>query len=97
MGLVAQCFSQGKGLVACGKKVPAKIEERNAETLRTQRRSKLNRSGAYGGAEGVGEGFAVTLDVGFMFGFDHDAGELLGTRVAEDDAAIVAERRLRFG
>ena len=52
---------------------------------------------ADGGAEGVGEGLAEALDVGFVFGFDHDAGELLGAGVTEDDAAIVAEGGLGFG
>ena len=39
-------------------------------------------SSADGRAEGVGEGLAEALDVGFVFGFDHDAGELLGAGVA---------------
>src|SRR5712691_2938062 len=54
-------------------------------------------SGADGGAEGVGERLAEALDIGFVFGFDHDASELLGTGVAKDDAAIVAKRGLGFG
>src|ERR1700693_341317 len=49
------------------------------------------------GTEGVGEGLAEALDVGFAFGFDHDAGELLGAGVAKDDPAIVAESGLGFG
>jgi hypothetical protein len=40
---------------------------------------------------------AEALDVGVMFGFDHDAGELLGAGIAEDDAAIFAEGGLGFG
>jgi hypothetical protein len=40
---------------------------------------------------------AEALDVGVVFGFDHDAGELLGAGVAKDDAAIVAESGLGFG
>ena len=32
-----------------------------------------------------------------MFGFDHDAGELLRAGIAEDDAAIFAEGGLGFG
>lgn len=54
-------------------------------------------SGADGGAEGVGEGLAEALDVGVVFGFDHDAGELLRARVAENDAAVFAESGLSFG
>jgi hypothetical protein len=50
-----------------------------------------------GGAEGVGEGLAEALDVGFVFGFDHDAGELLGAGVAKDDPAIIAKCGLGFG
>jgi len=52
--------------------------------------------GADGGTEGVGEGLAEALDVGFVFGFDHDTGELLGAGIAKDDAAIIAKRGLRF-
>jgi len=54
-------------------------------------------SGADGGAEGVGQGLGETLDVGVVFGFDHDAGELLGAGIAEDDSAIFAESGLGFG
>ena len=49
------------------------------------------------GAEGVGERLAKALDVGVVFGFDHDASELLGAGIAEDDAAIFAEGGLGFG
>src|SRR6266481_7775845 len=61
-----------------------------------------NRSGeaklsADGGAEGVGKGLAEALDVGVVFGFDHDACELLGAGIAEDDAAVFAECGLSFG
>src|SRR6266480_3222247 len=52
---------------------------------------------ADGRAEGVGQGLAEALDVGIVFGFDHDAGELLGAGVAKDDAAILAESELGFG
>jgi hypothetical protein len=45
----------------------------------------------------VGEGLAEALDVGFAFGFDHDAGELLGAGVAKDDPAIIAKCGLGFG
>jgi hypothetical protein len=30
--------------------------------------------GADGGAEGIGQGLAEAVDVGLVFGFDHDAG-----------------------
>src|SRR5260370_4579389 len=40
---------------------------------------------------------AEALDIGFVFGVDHDARELLGTGVAKDDTAIVAKRGLGFG
>ena len=53
-------------------------------------------SGADGGAEGVGEGLAEAVDVGFVFGFDHDAGELLRAGIAKHDAAVFAKRGLRF-
>src|SRR5437764_7417776 len=79
------------------KKFPRKPKKDNSEARRTQRRAESNRSGADGGAEGVGEGLAEALDIGFVFGLDHDAGELLGAGVAKDDAAIVSERGLRFG
>ena len=36
------------------------------------------------------------LDVGIVLGFDHDAGELLGAGIAEDDAAVFAERSVGF-
>ena len=52
---------------------------------------------ADGGAKGVGEGLGEALDVGVVFGFDHDAGELLRAGVAQDDAAIFAESGLGFG
>ena len=55
------------------------------------------RSGADGGAQGVGEGLAEALNVGVLLGFDHDAGELLGAGVAEHDAAVFAERGSGFG
>src|SRR5712691_5224325 len=50
-----------------------------------------------GGAEGVGERLAEAVDIVLVFGFDHDAGKLLGAGVAQDDAAIVAERGFSFG
>ncbi len=50
----------------------------------------IRNSGADGGAESVGEGLAEALDVGVVFGFDHDAGELLRAGVTKDNAAIVA-------
>jgi len=52
---------------------------------------------ADGGAHGVGQGLAEVLDVGVVFGFDHDAGELFRAGVAEDDAAVLAESGLGFG
>ena len=54
-------------------------------------------SGADGGAEGVGQGLGEALDVGVVFSLNHDAGELLGAGVAENDAAIVAKGGLGFG
>ncbi len=57
----------------------------------------LGRSSADGGAECVGEGLAEALDVGVVFGLDHDAGELLRAGIAQDDASIFAERGLGFG
>src|SRR6266478_3458958 len=59
--------------------------------------AETRKLGADGGAEGVGQGLAETLDVGVVLGFDHDAGELLGAGVAEHDAAVFAERGLGFG
>jgi len=47
--------------------------------------------------EGVGKRLAEALDVGFVFGFDHDAGKLLGPGVTQHHAASVAECGLRFG
>src|SRR5258708_21765830 len=55
------------------------------------------RSGADGGAEGGGDGVGEALDVGIVFGFDHDAGELLGAGIAEDNAAVFAEGGIGFG
>jgi len=52
--------------------------------------------GANGGMQGVGERLAEALDVGFVFGFDHDAGQLLGAGVTQHHAAFVAERGLSF-
>jgi hypothetical protein len=40
---------------------------------------------------------AEALDVGIVFGLDHDAGERLRAGVAEDDAAVVAQGGLGFG
>jgi len=37
------------------------------------------------------------LDVGIVFGFDHDAGELLGAGISEDDAAVFSEGGVGFG
>lgn len=54
-------------------------------------------SGADGGAEGVGQGLAEALDVGVVFGFDHDTGQLLCAGIAENNAAIFAEGGLSFG
>ena len=45
----------------------------------------------------MGQRLGEALDVGVVFGFDHDAGELLGAGIAEDDAAIFAESGLGFG
>lgn len=53
--------------------------------------------GADGGAESVGERLAKALDVGVVFGFDHDARELFGAGIAEDDAPIFAKSGLGFG
>src|SRR5882762_503516 len=73
-----------------------------AEAGRERRLQERNQSltaylRADGGALGVGEGLGEALDVGFVFGFDHDAGALLGAGVAKDDAAIVAKCGLGFG
>ncbi len=38
-----------------------------------------------------------TLDVGIVFGFDHDAGELFGAGIAENDAAIFAQGGVGVG
>lgn len=45
----------------------------------------------------VGYGLAETLNVGLLFGFDHYPGQRFGAGIAEDDAAIVAERGFGFG
>jgi hypothetical protein len=45
----------------------------------------------------VGYGSAETLAVGVMFSFDHNAGELLGSGILEDDAGIFADGGLGFG
>src|SRR5882724_5003366 len=55
------------------------------------------RSAADGGAEGGGDGAGEALDVGIVLGFDHDAGELLGAGIAEDNAPVFAERSVGFG
>jgi hypothetical protein len=39
---------------------------------------------------------AEALDVGVVFGFDHDTGKLFGAGIAEDDAAVFAESGLGF-
>lgn len=57
----------------------------------------IRRSGADRRTDGVGERLAETLDVGIVFGFDHDAGELLRAGITKDDAAVVAESGLSFG
>src|ERR1700694_4922603 len=54
-------------------------------------------SGAGGGAESVGQGLGEALDVGVVFSLNHDACEVLGAGVTENDAAIVAKGRLGFG
>src|SRR5260370_11724744 len=47
---------------------------------------------ADGGAQGAGDGFAETLDIGFLFGLDHNAGELLGSGEAQTNPAIFPKR-----
>src|SRR5258708_2091567 len=69
----------------------------NTATWSTQKAGEKARLSADGGAQSVGEGLAEALDIGFVFGFDHDASELLGAGVAKDHAAVVAERGLGFG
>src|SRR5260370_16957309 len=64
---------------------------------RTPRSAEKKRLSGDGGAEGVGERLAEALDIGFVFGLDHDARELLGTGVAQHDATVVAKRGLGFG
>jgi len=49
------------------------------------------------GAEDGGEGLAEALYVGIVFGFDHDTCQRFGARVTQNDAAVFAERGLRFG
>src|SRR6266851_10263447 len=80
-----------------GKKFPENRRNDNAETRTTLRSAEKDRSGADGGAQGVGERLAEAVDVGFVFSFDHDAGELFGAGVAKDHTAIVSERGLGFG
>src|SRR5215469_14453398 len=45
--------------------------------------------------EGSGDGLHVALHCLLGLGFDHDAGELLSSRVADDDASVTIE--LAFG
>ena len=40
---------------------------------------------------------AEALDVGIVFGFDHDTGQRFRAGVTQNDAAVFAERGLRFG
>src|ERR1035438_8689982 len=57
----------------------------------------LGELNADGGSQRVGYGLAEALYVGLMFGFDHYPGQGFGAGIAQDDAAIVAERGLGFG
>src|SRR5215472_12169979 len=52
---------------------------------------------ADGRAQGGGQRVAEALHVSFVFGFDHDARELLGAGIPQNDAAILAKRRIGFG
>jgi len=52
--------------------------------------------GTDGRAEGSGEGLAEALHIGVGFRFDHDAGKRFGAGIAQNDAAIFAERVMRF-
>jgi hypothetical protein len=54
------------------------------------------RSGADGGADGGGDAIGPAAHVFFAFGFDHNAGERLGARIAQDDAARAIEVTLRL-
>src|SRR6516164_8209101 len=65
------------------------------ESREIARESKASLS-ADRGAEGVSEGLAEALDVGFVFCFHHDAGQLLGSGITKNNAAVFAKSRLRF-
>ena len=72
-------------------------QDADAEMLEDVHKFRRKRSGADGRMEGLGERLAETLDVGFVFGFDHDAGKLLGAGVTQHHAAFVAQCGLSFG
>jgi len=50
----------------------------------------IERLGADGVAEGVGYGLGEALNIGIVFGFDHDASEGLSAGITEDDTAVFA-------
>jgi hypothetical protein len=67
-------------------------EKKTLEKTRVSMRS----SGADGRSQGTGDGLRKALDVGVVFGFDHNAGERLGARVAKNHAAIISKGGLCF-
>ena len=54
---------------------------------RISRREILTASHAQFVADGVGDGVGVVVHLRLGFGLDHDAGQRLGSGVADDDAA----------
>ena len=82
------------GNAAKGGKVPTSRKKNNNKEDRdnTMERARTKRSlSANRGTDGLGQGLAEALDVGFVFGFYHDAGELLGSGITKNDAAVFAE------
>ena len=76
-----------------------KVMAREGEKFPVARNSNegnRRRLGADRGPQGVGDRLRESLHVGLVFGLDHDAGQRLRARVAQHDATVVAQRRLRF-